>query len=173
MADKKTDKYVNIAVARVDFGAAGNCESTLLPTAININEKIGWVIHRIHAQLSITGASLTAGNILTWGLSSAAPPDGITYGGLRQPYIHTMHKYIVPATMVGAVGIIREEPIIDDFTSLPGGGRLVPPTPLYAYGDNIGVAVPGYVEIRVEYTQLPMTTDDFWDMVETYRYLGI
>jgi hypothetical protein len=72
-----------------------------------------------------------------------------------------------------ASGNLHTFPIVRDLNYLPGGGILVAPNPLYAMIEGKTGATPMSVLIRMFYTSLEMSTDEFWQLVQSRRIVGV
>jgi hypothetical protein len=72
---------------------------------------------------------------------------------------------------VAAAGMFVMNPYTKDFTSLAGGGILVPPNPLYlaVQGNNLVNAQTVYA--RLFYTHVELKPDEFWELVEARRII--
>ena len=64
-------------------------------------------------------------------------------------------------------------PLVRDFSNMPGQGILVAPSPLYGFVE--GVAMPGacYMYIKLFYTYVELSTDEYWQLIESRRIVGI
>lgn len=172
MATKQPiDKFANMALLTTVESAANTLTFKKLETGISLTEKVAWVINRIEYILS----GFTSANF-------AADADGVQFGlsvsnafatpTLNEVTILDFNQLHV--TIVGAV-VSKEwhqQPTIKDFASMPSGGIIVPPTPLYGWvlGQALTSAIT--VNARIWYTLLELATDQYWELVEARRVLS-
>lgn len=176
MASKSgVDKFANIASISVTESAANTLTFKKLETGIALFDKIAWVIHRLETYLSIPDAGLlnsdtdslffglTASNTVSTLLNGATQTDpSIFYGGRwRRSDFGT-----------AATAILHLAPWVIDFTNLPGGGLIVPPSPLYGAAQGSGCAAASTVIFRLYYTNLPLSPDEYWELVESRRMIS-
>lgn len=72
----------------------------------------------------------------------------------------------------GASGIVFEDPLVGDFTTMPGGGLLIAPRPLYVAVDSDSVANTPEVIFRMYFTILELKTDEYFELLESRRFFG-
>jgi hypothetical protein len=63
-------------------------------------------------------------------------------------------------------------PIVHDFSGLPGGGLLIPPKPLYLAAYSSGMTVAGVVDIRMYFRILRLEASQYLELLETRRAFG-
>jgi hypothetical protein len=68
---------------------------------------------------------------------------------------------------VAASGLFMTRPISRDFTTLQGGGLLVAPGSLYAGIMSSGAGGVMSMWLRVYYTYMELSTDEYWQLVES------
>lgn len=169
MAEKK-DQFANLAVITVTESAANTLTFKKLETGISLNEKVAWIVNRVEYLVnSILAAQFNGdGDTLKFGLSvtnafSAANFDEASILNLNQIQ---RNDYGAAAT-----GGISKMPMLQDFSTLPAGGIIVPPTPLYLFAVGTGLVSASTVIARVWYTLLPLSVDQYWELVEARRVL--
>lgn len=170
MAEKTgKDKFANLCIVRVLQDSANVLKYTKIETGISFNEKVAWIINRIEygfnglaALLNGTTDSLAAG--LSYSNTIATPnalePLVIDIAGLDRGDFGT-----------AANAIIFDQPIIHDFSGMPGGGLIVPPNPLHCFVNSAGLSGVAACVFRLYYTVMPLPTEDFWELVEARRVL--
>lgn len=162
------DTYVNLAFGDVTESAANTLTFSEIQTSISIFEKVAWVIARIEwyipaavynlmsADSDLIQAAVTASNNLSdLGLDSASVIDLLE---VQQEYAGT------PAN-----AFYIHNPIVRDFSTLPGGGRIVAPRPLYVGLKMTGAATPGTISARIMFRQFVMTPAEYLELVDFYR----
>lgn len=165
-----SDKFANYAILGVTESAANTLTFKKLETGISLTEKVAWVIHRIE--------------YLPSGLSTAvfnADQDAQYYGlsvsnawSAVSLYENTIIDYnAITRVDIGAAasGSFVNRPQVKSFSSLPGGGILVPPTPLYLYAQGSGLVSATTVVARIHYTLRVLKVDEYWELVEARRVL--
>jgi len=98
-----------------------------------------------------------------------------TLGGgatITNPAILYGRKFTRLDLGVAATGIIREDPFIVDFSTLPGGGLIVPPNPLFLGVQGSGEAAAAQVMTRLYYTNYELSPDEYWELVEARRIIS-
>ena len=164
------DKFANMAVITVTESAANTLTFKKLETGISIHDKVGWIINRVEYFLSELGLTQFADNedLAYWGLacsnSFAAP--SMTEETILD--VNCLSK--MEATDVGF--FFQYRPFIKDFSTLPGGGLLVPPVPLYLWLKGTGLAGAGSVTCRMHYTLKELSVDEYWELVEARRVIS-
>lgn len=175
MADRRAiDQFCNQAVLTCVESAANTLTYKKLETGIPIFDKIAWVISRIEYFFAITigdfngsGDTLAAGivttNVRTSILSTTAFPDpGVVD-------LVTLSRYDFGAA---ASGFLWEKPLIKDFAQLPGGGLIVPPSPIWGAIEGSGLGGAQTVLIKMWYTNLALSPDQYWELVEARRTIS-
>lgn len=172
MADKiAADKFANMAIITVTESALNTLTFKKLETGIGLMEKVAWIINRIEYLISDIGAAMfnASGDFLSFGLSLA---NSWTYPNLYETTILDWNKFVRQDIGAAASGSFEIQPIVKDFSSLPGGGILVPPNPLFGYAMGAGLTGPETVTMRLHYTLLPLATDQYWELVEARRVVS-
>jgi hypothetical protein len=59
-----------------------------------------------------------------------------------------------------------------DFSTMPGGGLLVPPKPLYLAGASVGLASAADIYFRIYFTIVKLTDAEYLELLETRRAFG-
>lgn len=173
MAEKKgkNDSFANIAFLTATESAAGTLTFAKIDMASPMmGEKYALVIHRaesimsnIHSQFNSTA------DTAYWALTVSDRLTSIQ--DLSQPEILFMDSLLRADFGAAASGLLVERPILHDFTSLPGGGLLVPADRLSlgVYGSGLAAALT--VSMRVYYTVMPLATDQYWELIEARRVM--
>ncbi len=170
MANEK-DQFANMALIKVTESAANTLTFQKLETGISLTEKVAWVISRIEYNLEglTSGVFNGDGDYLSWGMSISNAWAAPT---LSETTILDMNTLAL--NLVGAVTSewFHHLPFIKDFSTLPGGGLIVPPTPLYLFAKGGGLTAAMVVNARIWYTLLKLSVDQYWELVEARRVLS-
>lgn len=169
MAQKPQDRYANMATIVVTESAANTLTYKKLETGFSIFEKMAWIIHRIEYIMDERFNSTA--DTLDIALMAANTRTTIADSGtFTDPAVLDKVKWVRTDIGTAASGFYFTQPqIVKDFTDLPGGGILVPPTPLYGAAQGTGLAAASTNVIRFFYTVTELSTEDYWQLVEARR----
>ena len=162
------DKYSNKAYISLTESAANTLTFKELETGVSLFEKRAWIIHRIEyfidnaawAELLGAADSLMLGLVLS---------NKITSLDLSDAAVIDLVKINIGTAGTPASGFIGQSPRTRDFSTLPGGGHIVPPRPLYGAINAGGFSAAATSSIRFLYTAIEMKTEEYWELVEAYR----
>jgi hypothetical protein len=171
MSKLQTDRFPNQAVIQVTESAPNTLTFKKLETGISLFEKIAWIIARVEYYVSSTLAAqfnadgdyedialTTTDQMTALALTNAAVIDYMSVH--RQDY------------GVAASGGLITKPFVKDFTSLPGGGILVPPNPLYLGAKGTGLVAASTITAKFFYTTYELEKDEYWELVESRRIIS-
>ncbi len=158
---KSKDLYVNTAYGTVVETAANTLTFSEIQTNVSIFEKIAWIISRIEWYLpTATLALIAAGDdLFTMALTAS---NNLTALALNAPGVIDLNVF-------QSGNVVSGWPIVRDFSSLPGGGKIVAPRPLFLGLKGTSVASAGTAECRVAFTQRVMTPDEYLELIDFYR----
>ena len=171
MAVKKaSDRYSNLASIAVTEASAGVQASAKFAFPFSIMDKMGLLISRIEYWWEGFGALNSSGDRCIAAIATASSLADISKQSDPQMIDScqlAMSYYGTPATAQ-----LFGQPFIKDFSDLPGGGILVAPNPLYALVQDIGAGSVMGVQIRMWYTYMEMSADEYWQLVESRRIIS-
>lgn len=170
MPEKKAiDKYANLAAVHPVEAVAGTAKFEKFAFPFSIMDKMGLLITRIeYLFLSLTNLNsggdsleccLAVDNRIT-DLQDFANPSLVDAAYLA--------RYDLGAA---ASGVLVQSPIVRDFSDLPGGGILVAPNPLYGGVKSNGAAGTMGCWVRLFYTYMELSADEYWQLVESRRVI--
>lgn len=166
----KGDQFANYAIISVTESAANTLTFKKLETGISITEKVAWILSRV--EYFVTPINSTqwaqADDGIDWGLSLS---NAFTTPGLAENTIIDLNFVARKDFGTAASAILLHGPWVKDFSQLPGGGILVPPTPLYLFAKGATAAAAHTVVARIHYTTLQLAIDQYWELVESRRVL--
>lgn len=170
MAENK-DTFANYAILTTTETAANTLTFKKLETGISLSEKVAWIIARIeYFPTPNTAAQFNGdGDVLYFGLSVSA---AFAAAALSEQTVLDMNALFRLDFGAAATAHIISRPIIKDFTSLPGGGIIVPPSPLYGFVQGNGLVSAATVVARIHYTLRTLKVEDYWELVEARRVLS-
>lgn len=61
---------------------------------------------------------------------------------------------------------------VNDYTSMPSGGLLIPPKPLYLAMNTSGLASPAEVTCRIYFTIIELQDAQYLELLQTRRAFG-
>jgi hypothetical protein len=174
MAASQTDKFANIATITINESAANTLTFKKLETGINLMEKIAWVISRIEYMATTYFTVLDGNNDqIHMGLCVANNLTSmVTAAAYADPSLLDKIVYERTDTGTAANATLSVKPYVKDFSDLPGGGIIVPPSPLYGFVQGVGNANVNSVIIKLFYTSMIVPPADFWELVEARRIIS-
>lgn len=171
MAKAQMDEFANVAALTVVESAANTLTFKKLDTQTSINEKIGWLINRLEFFLDI---SATQWNANLDSVSMALTRSNLVTNliDLTEPAI--LWNAFIQRTDIGtaATSWLVREPFVYDFSTLPGGGLLTPPTPLYGAVKGVSCTAANTLYLRIYYQTIDLTPEQFWQLVESVRIVS-
>lgn len=162
-----TDKFANVMIAQVAESAANTLTFEQMPQVTTLMEKKAYLLNRLQYELSQgSWTELKAdGEAVQFGisLSSSWSSPSIT-----EPTIIDYNRHFT--TVLSAVGFAdRKTGVTKDFSMFPGGGLLLPTRPLYLFTVGSGLAAATNVTLRMYFTIVELTPQDYWDLVESLQ----
>lgn len=171
MAKTSGIEYANIAAVKCVESAANTLTFKKFDTQTSVMSKIAWLINRIdifidvsatqwNANLDSVSMALTRSNLMTSLID-------LTEGAI-------LWNAFIQRTDIGtsATSWFLREPFVYDFSTLPGGGLLTPPTPLYAAVAGVSCTAANTMYMRLYYQPIEMQGEEFWQLVESVRIIG-
>lgn len=168
-----TDRFANMATINNIESAANTLTFKKLETSFGTFEKVAWIIHRIEYYLNSPSTAWNGtDDTLTVALTvSNSIASLITGAAITDPAIIDQVAFGRFDWGAAASGIMVEKPFVHDFTSMPSGGLIIPPAPLYGAIQGSGMASVGLCTQRIYYTIKQLATDEYWELVEARRLL--
>jgi hypothetical protein len=162
MALKKDDEFANLATITTVESAANTLTFQKLETGISLNEKVAWVINRIEYEIPnyLSADFNLASDGYIFGISvSNTATSMYTSSGLRDGTV--LDRVHIERVDFGAAasGGVMSKIWLKDFSTLPGGGLIVPPVPLYGFAQGQSAVSALTVCARIYYTLLQLQVD--------------
>lgn len=168
---KKTgDRFANVAALYSLTSATDTFTSVKFAFPFSIQDKTGLVINRIEYWPSALGQLNSSMDYLWMGiLASNSIVDPLNQA---DPVLVDSMRFLRLDYGTAASGMLVETPYVKDLSTLPGGGILVAPSPLYMGVTSLGStgACGGWVKFY--YTYLSLTTEEYWELVESRRIIS-
>lgn len=164
------DMYANIIFQTVTQASANDLVFAEIDVGLNLFDKVGLLINRVEYDLTglvnemqaTTDAAqmgLTASNQITsLDFSERAVIDYLELDNSIHGTAANLQTFIFP--------------FIRDFSTMPGGGILVSPKPLYLALDSTGFASAQNVTARIYFTILKLSDADYFELLESRRFFG-
>lgn len=167
-AKTSKDLRINLAAVSVTESAANTQTSKKFDFPFSIMDKMGLIINRIEYFAGLADLNSTSDQVII-ALTTASALVSIT--NQADPCLVDSISVTRYDTGVAATGHYWKNPVIKDFSDLPGGGLLVAPSPLYAMIQQAGAAGAGSAWVKLFYTYIQLTTDEYWELVESRRII--
>ncbi len=171
MAAKKGDSFAQFAALKVTEGGTNTQTATKFAFPFSIMDKMALVIQRIEYDWQTVLNALAATNDrVIAAITCAATVTDIE--DVTDPLIvdsMRMSRYDVGTA---GSGFWFRQPYVKDFSSLPGGGILIAPNPLYLMVEGVGAGAASACAVRMYYTYLELSSDEYWQLVESRRIIS-
>ena len=171
MAERGMDKYSNMIVKTVVSSAANAQTYAEITLGLSLFDKVGLLIQRIEYHL--TGSSIgeltTTADEINIGLVTSNQPASML--PTDNSVIHQMKMGRLDLG-VAAAATLFHLPMVFDFSQLQGGGILITPRPFFAGIKTIGLASAATAHIRIFFTVIKLSGEDYFELLETRHYFG-
>ena len=170
MAGSKGDTYANYAAVKVVESAANTFTASKFAFPFSIMDKMALLISRIEYWVGDMGILNSSGDVLVLGIGTASSISDVS---------NQADPQIIDSVSLGrfdlgtaASGLYFANPLVKDFSDLPGQGILVAPSPLYAWAKGSGAGGASTVWTKLFYTYMELNTDEYWQLVESRRIIS-
>lgn len=167
MATKQTDEFANKFYGTVTESAANTLTFSEIPTQVNTFQKVGWVIHKLEWYIPYATLALMVDTAdgMQLALTSSNKATALA---LSDPIVIDLLE--ITQLLRSAVGYnYFQFPFIRDFTSMPGGGLIVAPRPLFVAAKGVGLATVGTYAVRGHFTARELSAEEYIELVDFYR----
>ncbi len=142
-----------------------------LASYMSVFEKRALLINRVEYFFSI--ASLremdAETDTLYFGLSTS---DGFAQASIGEASIFDYNAIVTVLQAAGVSSQLLREPFQKDFSTMPGGGILIPSRPIFLWMHSLGWAAAGSAEARLFFTVKELKAEEYWELVESTRLIG-
>lgn len=163
------DEFSNIVYVSVTESAANTLTFQQIQTGYGSLQKTGWIVSRLEYYL--TAADLNkigaADDVLQVALVTSNLMSSLTLQDASVVDLFQLQK--LSATEVGFE--FMPQPLIRDFSSLPGGGRLVLPYPLWLAVKGTSLASATTPALRIFFTERELGDKEWMELVQQTRLL--
>jgi len=170
MAKTKGEQYVNLIAVQTVQTVINTYVRTELQIGLNMFDKYGFLIQRLEYDIGVNvleQLTTVADNVVV-GLVSASSVAATNFTMVNPDVL----DIVILCPVVDAAPAsrsIQRMPVVHDFSTLKGGGLLVPPRPLYAALYTTGFAHTVGIFTRVYFTLVPLSDSDYLELLETRR----
>jgi hypothetical protein len=158
-----TDKYSNVAFATVTLSAANTLTFNQILMGTGVFAGVALLINRILWNPTVTSLReiVAATDDLTMALVSS--------NRLATIFDATDPSVLAQKRLVGiGVAVERYElPLISDFSTLPGGGKLIPASPLWMAGHTSGAAAASVIRCQLDFTFIQLEAADYLELMQS------
>lgn len=169
MASKSKDQYANIAAALAVETAAGTASYARFNFPYSVTDKIAILISRIEYWFGNINQLNSSVDVCYAGLVAANSIVDIT--NQADPAVVDSTRIYRLDMGAAASGLLINFPYIKEFSSLPGQGILVAPSPLSAVVQSAGAGGVMNCWVKLFYTYKELATDEYWELVESRRII--
>jgi hypothetical protein len=163
-ARDRVDQYANRALETVIMSAANTETFEQVRFGVGIFQGVALVIHRVEYHPTAGTLHEIIANADFFDMALTNRDDLTNLDPTNQNVI--VHKG-VHVRVVSAVGVISDHiPLISDFSTLPGGGLIIPANPLYVALDSAGFAAAGTCRFVIYYTFKQLKDADYIELVQ-------
>lgn len=169
-AKSAIDRFANVAAILVAEAVAGTMATAKFAFPFSIMDKVALVLSRIEYHFADPGLLNSSGDYVVIALTASSTPADLA--AQNDPLVIdncTMHRVDYGTAASGNMFI---KPHVKDFSSLPSGGILVAPSPLYAAIKSTGASGVCAAWLKLYYTYLEMAADEYWQLVESRRIIS-
>lgn len=171
MAEKKTpgDNFCSQAIFDVTESAANTLTFEKLDTGMSVYDKVGWVIARVEWNIANVFSKFnTSGDSLEMALTMTNNLAGLDDANPAIIFKRTLIRYDLGTA---ASGEIKDAILVNDLSTLPGGGILTLPTPLYVGVLGAGLSAAARVVCRIYFKAMSLTEQDYFNLVQARQLL--
>lgn len=168
---KASVQWADQATISVTESAANTLTFKKLETGVSIQDRIAWIVTRLEWFHAAFAASIFNGDgdNLTLCLSTSN-----ALASLSQTDANILHMVEISrrdfGTAANAMMVIR--PLTIDLSTMPGGGLVLLPNPLYAGAVGSGLASATTNTLRMYYTTQELSDSDFMSLVNARRLIS-
>lgn len=163
MAKLTGERFANVAYGNVTMSAANTLTFAQIVMGVGIFQKTAMILHRL--EWFPTWASLK---------EIVAATDYLTFALVTSNRLSAISDITDPAVIVRrsiyGIGVAVEPahlPIVTDFGSMPSGGILMSPNPLYVAAITSGAAAASQVTMKMWFTFIEMSDAEYLELLQT------
>lgn len=165
---KMQDQFCSILHEEVTMSATDTITFQEINIGLNLFDKVGLILHKIayapvHGSLNQLVAAADELNM------ALCTDDQLT--GLAFDQVEVIDNFMLQPKDIGTVAelLVYEKPFFHDFSTMPGGGIIVAPKPLYLGMNTTGFTSAGQGKIRLYFTIRKLADADYLELLQTRR----
>ena len=166
MAKMKKDLFVNRAIQRVTMSAANTLTFQQVNFAVGAFQGVALLVHRLiyHVGYTAIDEILGADDLFMVAMTTSAQIADIRLTHIEVVDQWEMFAYIsgTPANEIPTFNRIES-----DFTSLPGGGLILPANPIYIAMSSSGLVVAGTCDVEIMFTFRELSDADYIELIQS------
>ena len=162
------DKYSNMLYETVTESAANTLTFKAIEMGISLFDKAAILIQRLMWYNFQTLLAATT-DAIQFGLSAS---NSWSAPSASQGSIIHFHEQSLLDYGTAGNNILHKQPVVDDFTTLPGGGMLIAPKPLYLFAKGSNLSNPSSPQMRMFFTIVKLSDADYFELLESRHYFG-
>jgi hypothetical protein len=170
-AKPSQDQYANKAYGSCTETAANTLTYTELPTNVDIMAKVAWVVSRIewYFTASVTALLVGAGDRLKVALTASKAMATLSHSDAA---VIDFAEFEFVLRGAAANFSLFAKPFLRDFSSLPGGGLIIAPRPLYIAVEGESLASAATASCRIYFKSIELDSASYIDLIDFYRIIG-
>lgn len=168
------DNYANRFFVKGFEDVAGTPKFVEVPTYSNAFAHEAFLVHRLEYFFRPADFDLlvAAGDMIACALTTSNNISTITeYDSASDPAVQDLCQVHFNLRGAAASFQFRDQPIVHDFTSLPGGGIMVPARPLFICINGESLASVVTAGVRGWFTRMELKADEYIDLVDAFRLI--
>jgi len=166
------DMFANMAIVKVTESAATTLTWKKLEVGTSLFEKVAIVLHRVEWSFAAGGSGIAAmagtGDICYAGIANSNTLSSLQ---ADQEGLIVRKRWSRYDFGTAGSGNFIVEPFVDDFSSLPGGGLIMLPTPFYVGVLGASVAAAFEITARILFTFRELKGEDFLELLQARQTL--
>jgi len=164
---RQTDKFANKFYGTVVESGPTTLTFAEIQTNVDVFSKKAWVLHKLewYELPADRGLIVNSDDAIRLALTSSNKMSSLSLSDAG--VIDLLELNAVPYTAVGVE--IYDQPHIRDFSSLPGGGLIIAPRPLYIAIQGVSIAAVATGSVRGYFTAIDLNADEYLELVDFYR----
>jgi len=166
----KTDRFANLYATTITMSAANTLTFQEINMGISLFDKVALKINRMEIILSSCITELVA---ITDSLENAlCQSNQISSLDANDRLLIDYSQFATVVSGAPASWKIFHQPFVKDYSSLPGGGLLCAPKPLYLGMETAGFANPGSAAVRIYFTIEKLKDVEYFELLEARSFTG-
>jgi hypothetical protein len=163
---KLGDAYVNRALKTVTMSAANTLTFEQIQFGVGLFQGVAMVVNRVEWHLPFATLSELVGNADVIELAITNRDDLTALTPNNQSVLaYDMIRSIAVGAVVSLEHLVM--PLITDFSSLAGGGLIIPANPIYAGITTAGFAAAAQVNVIMYFTFKQLTDAEYIELLQT------